>query len=95
MDYRKIPAIRLKLVEILAEGSGTAGMAGGQAIDLAAQGKTLSVAEVEEMHARKTGALIRASVLMAAYCAANLQPHVRQSLDRYSRGYRPGLSDPG
>jgi geranylgeranyl pyrophosphate synthase len=81
----KDPAIRLKLVEILAEGSGTTGMAGGQAIDLAAQGKTLLAAEVEEMHARKTGALIRASVLMAAYCAANLQLDVRQSLDRYSR----------
>lgn len=81
----KDPAVRLKLVEILAEGSGTAGMAGGQAIDLAAQGKTLSLAEVEEMHARKTGALIRASVLMAAYCAANLSDATRRSLDQYSR----------
>ncbi len=78
------PAIRLQLVDILAVGSGTAGMAGGQAIDLAAQGKQLGVGDVEEMHARKTGALIRASVLMAAYCAANLTTPIRESLDRYA-----------
>ena len=64
------PARRLKLIEILADASGTAGMAGGQALDLAAEGRRLSVAEVEEMHARKTGALIRASVMMASHCAA-------------------------
>ena len=81
----KDATVRLRLVEILAEGSGTAGMAGGQAIDLAAQGQQLTIGEVEEMHARKTGALIRASVLMAAYCAANLSATVRQALDQYSR----------
>lgn len=78
------PAVRLRLVELLAAGSGTNGMAGGQAIDLAAKGQTLSAAEVEEMHARKTGALIRASVLMAAACATDLGPSVRQALDRYA-----------
>ena len=51
------------------EASGTFGMAGGQAIDLAVQGQQLDIAQVEDMHARKTGALIRASVLMAADCA--------------------------
>lgn len=78
------PAMRLRLVELLAAGSGTNGMAGGQAIDLAAKGQTLCAAEVEEMHARKTGALIRASVLMAAACATNLDPSVTQALDRYA-----------
>ena len=43
--------------------SGTAGMAGGQALDLAAEGGSLTLAELEELHALKTGALIRASVL--------------------------------
>jgi geranylgeranyl pyrophosphate synthase len=66
------PATRLQLIELLAEASGTFGMAGGQAIDFAVQGEQLTVAEVEEMHARKTGALIRASVLMAAACAPSL-----------------------
>ena len=79
------PAVRLQLVELLAVGSGTHGMAGGQALDLAAQGRTLSVAQVEEMHARKTGALIHASVMMAAACAPNVMSPVRKSLDRYAR----------
>src|ERR1700719_2075537 len=60
------PAIRLALVDMLSVASGTFGMAGGQAIDLAVKGRHLSIAEVEDMHARKTGAVIRASVLMAA-----------------------------
>ena len=66
------PAIRLRLVELLSEASGTFGMAGGQAIDLEVQGKQLDIAQVEDMHARKTGAVIRASVLMAAECAPQL-----------------------
>jgi farnesyl diphosphate synthase len=59
------PAIRLRLIELLAQASGTLGMAGGQAIDLAVQGQLLGIEQVEALHARKTGALIRASVLMA------------------------------
>jgi farnesyl diphosphate synthase len=62
-------AVRLRLIDMLAQASGTFGMAGGQAIDLAVQGKRLEISEVEDMHARKTGAVIRASVLMAAECA--------------------------
>src|SRR5690606_39170391 len=56
---------RLRLVELLAIGSGTSGMAGGQALDLAANGRKLTIEQVEEMHKRKTGALIHASVMMA------------------------------
>jgi len=67
------PAIRLRLVEILSEASGSFGMAGGQAIDLAVQGQQLDIAQVEDMHARKTGAVIRASVLMAAACVPELE----------------------
>jgi farnesyl diphosphate synthase len=63
---------RLRLIGLLGEASGTFGMAGGQAIDLAAQGKRLDIQQVEDMHARKTGALIRASVLMAATCVPAL-----------------------
>lgn len=66
--------VRLRLIDLLTEASGTFGMAGGQAIDLAAQGKQLDIAQVEDMHARKTGAIIRASVLMAAACAPDLEP---------------------
>ncbi len=65
-------AIRLRLIELLAEASGTFGMAGGQAIDLDVQGREVTTAQIEDMHSRKTGALIRASVMMAAACAPAL-----------------------
>lgn len=56
---------RVKLIQLLAESSGSLGMAGGQAIDLASVNKQLSKHEIEAMHRLKTGALIKASVLMA------------------------------
>jgi geranylgeranyl pyrophosphate synthase len=65
-------AVRLRLVDVLCEASGTFGMVGGQAIDLAQEGQHPSIEQVEDMHARKTGALIRASVLLAAECVPSL-----------------------
>jgi len=59
-------ASRLAMIKTLAFAAGTAGMAGGQAVDLAAVGQTLSVDAVENMHRRKTGALIKGSVLLGA-----------------------------
>ena len=84
------PARRLDIVRLLARASGTAGMAGGQAIDLAAAGQALGVAELEHMHRLKTGALIHASVMMAATSAENLAPAAREGLDRY--GHAIGLA---
>lgn len=55
------------MVALLAQAAGSRGMAGGQAIDLAAVGKTLTVEELEFMHIHKTGALIRAAVLLGAH----------------------------
>ena len=78
------PAIRLRLVDLLSEASGTHGMAGGQAIDLEVQGRKLDIAQVEDMHARKTGAIIRASVLMAAECAPQLATHLYAALNRFA-----------
>jgi farnesyl diphosphate synthase len=78
------PAIRLRLVGILSEASGTFGMAGGQAIDLAVEGMQLDIAQVEDMHARKTGAVIRASVLMAAECAPHLDPRSYAALNDFA-----------
>jgi geranylgeranyl pyrophosphate synthase len=69
-DASMLPvAARLQQIQVLAQGIGTAGMAGGQAIDLAAVGKPLSAQALEGMHRRKTGALIRASVLLGAIAA--------------------------
>jgi geranylgeranyl pyrophosphate synthase len=77
-------AIRLRLIELLAQASGSFGMAGGQAIDLAAKGRRLAVSEIEAMHERKTGALIRASVMMAAACVPSLPPTAQAGLERYA-----------
>src|SRR5437667_10345229 len=63
------PAARLEMLRVLAGAIGTRGMAGGQAVDLAAVGKRLSVSAVEDMHRRKTGALIECSVLLGALAA--------------------------
>jgi geranylgeranyl pyrophosphate synthase len=60
---------RLLALKVLAQGIGTAGMAGGQAIDLEAVGTRLSLAQLEKMHRCKTGALIQASVLLGAVTA--------------------------
>ena len=76
---------RLRMIQILADASGTAGMAGGQAIDLAAVGRSLNSRELEAMHRLKTGALIRASVLMAAACSPRLSVAAWDALDGYSQ----------
>jgi len=71
---------------LLAEAAGARGMAGGQAIDLANVGKSLSLPDLETMHAMKTGALIRASILLGAHCADEPPPnHVNAALDAYAR----------
>ncbi len=59
---------RLSMAALLAQAAGSRGMAGGQAIDLAAVGMALTVEELEFMHIHKTGALIRAAVLLGAHC---------------------------
>ncbi len=61
---------RLRLAQELTGASGVNGMAGGQAMDLAAQGKALGIEALETMHRLKTGALIRAAVLMPARASA-------------------------
>jgi geranylgeranyl pyrophosphate synthase len=76
--------VRLRLIDLLAQASGTFGMAGGQAIDLAVQGMKLDIGQVEDMHARKTGAVIRASVLMAAECVPSLDPNLYAALTRFA-----------
>ena len=81
-----IPAeSRLQMVESLAQASGSRGMAGGQAIDLAAVGQQLDIAELEDMHIHKTGALIRASVRMGGLAAPEEETNRLQGLDRYSK----------
>jgi farnesyl diphosphate synthase len=83
------PATRLEMLRVLAHASGSLGMAGGQAIDLDAVGRTLDLPELELMHALKTGALIRAAVMLGALCGKRLTDEANQALDRFSK--RAGL----
>jgi len=76
---------RVEMIRLLARASGTAGMAGGQAMDLAATGRRLEPRQIEEMHGLKTGALIRASVLLACAAQPRLAHAEREALDRYGR----------
>jgi farnesyl diphosphate synthase len=69
-DQGMAPALQARLVALLARAAGHQGMAGGQAIDLASVGKSLKEDELRNMHRRKTGALLQASVLMGAACGA-------------------------
>jgi len=69
---------------ILAEAAGVHGMAGGQAIDLAAVGATLGLPELERMHRMKTGALIRAAVRLGAGCGRSLAADEAAALDAYA-----------
>ncbi len=79
------PKVRLRMMEILARASGSRGMAGGQAIDLASVGQQIDLVQLEDMHIHKTGALIRASVLLGALSLANIDEVRLEKLDRYAK----------
>jgi len=76
------PALQARLCGLLARAAGHAGMAGGQAIDLASTGQPLGEAALRDMHRRKTGALLQASVLMGAACG-RATPAAWQALSDY------------
>ncbi|MGN6388847.1 MAG: polyprenyl synthetase family protein [Burkholderiaceae bacterium] len=78
------PARQLAMLRLLAEAAGAAGMCGGQAIDRASVGGTLALPELERMHSLKTGALLRASVLLGALCGAALSAADEAALDAYA-----------
>ena len=75
---------QLEMIKLLAAASGSRGMAGGQAIDLASVGKSLTLPELEFMHIHNTGALIRASVLLGAHCGS-VSPAQMDKLDRFGK----------
>jgi farnesyl diphosphate synthase len=79
------PAQRLRMVELLGQAAGSRGMVGGQALDLAAVGQALTEVELENMHIHKTGALIRASVLLAAYSLEVVDAQRLQQLDHFAK----------
>lgn len=79
------PAVQLEMTRLLAIASGSRGMAGGQAIDLAAVGKELTVTELEFMHIHKTGAIIRAAALLGLHCGTPLSAAEHAHVDIFAK----------
>ena len=81
-DQGVAPVVQAQLCALLSRAAGHAGMAGGQAIDLASVGTPLPEAVLRDMHRRKTGSLLQASVLMGAACGT-ADPAARAALAEY------------
>jgi farnesyl diphosphate synthase len=79
------PARLVTMVRLLAEAAGSAGMCGGQAIDLDSVGLSLTLEQLERMHQLKTGAMLRVSVLLGALAGRDLASHELEALAAYSR----------
>ena len=79
------PRQQLEMIRMLALAAGSRGMAGGQQTDLESTGRALALPELEFMHVHKTGALIRAAVMLGAGCGAALAAEEKASLDRYAK----------
>ncbi len=75
---------RVKMINTLAVAAGPRGMTGGQAIDLDAVGKALDLEQLQTMHSRKTGALIRASVELGALCSDEVDEERFHKISRYA-----------
>jgi farnesyl diphosphate synthase len=76
---------RITLLRYLVNAAGYQGMCGGQALDLAATNKAISLAQLENLHSLKTGALLEASVNMAAECSDNATAHDKEQLALYAK----------
>ena len=79
------PQVRSRLVKLVADACGSLGMTGGQSLDLSAEGQDLSVEQIEQMYAMKTGALIHASVVAAALVAEPLPSAQSAAIDAFGR----------
>ncbi|KHA58836.1 geranyl transferase [Vibrio variabilis] len=77
-------AQRIMMVKVLAEASGAAGMCMGQALDLAAENRVVSLQDLEEIHRNKTGALMKCAIRMGALAAGEKGIEVLPLLDKYA-----------
>jgi len=78
------PEHRIQMLSLLTEASGAHGMAGGQAVDLASVGKQLDLSQLENMHRLKTGALIRASIILGGMCKQDINKDEIKLLSDYA-----------
>lgn len=83
------PRRQIEMLRLLAQAAGSRGMAGGQMIDIEGTGQHLTRTELEFMHVHKTGALIRAAILLGAHCGPPLPSEERERLDHFAK--RVGL----
>jgi farnesyl diphosphate synthase len=83
-DEAIAPARLVAMLRVLAGAAGAAGMCGGQAIDLDSVGVSLTLEQLERMHQLKTGALLRASVMLGALAGREVGAAERAALDTYS-----------
>jgi geranylgeranyl diphosphate synthase, type II len=75
---------KLAAINIVASACGSLGMTGGQSIDLASEGKSLSCTALEEMHSLKTGALFRACVIATCELSASINEHQKSALESFA-----------
>ena len=78
-------AIQIKLIKRLVSASGYQGMCGGQALDLAATGQVISLAQLKCLHSLKTGALLKAAVIMPSLCSEEVTPKERAILSEFAQ----------
>ncbi|SEQ36702.1 farnesyl diphosphate synthase [Ectothiorhodospira magna] len=79
------PSARLRMIEHLARAAGSRGMVGGQAIDLGFEGQTPDIAQLENMHIHKTGALIRAAVMLGSSSCPDVNWELADRLDCFAK----------
>ena len=84
-DHQLDEASRISMIQTLAQASGSIGMAGGQAIDLESEGQSLTLSALEDMHARKTGALILASLQLGALSNPEIGEEQFSALETYGK----------
>ncbi|GDY24535.1 (2E,6E)-farnesyl diphosphate synthase [Agarivorans sp. Toyoura001] len=77
-------AQKVAMLKVLSQAAGYNGMCGGQALDIAATNQTISLQQLETVHQHKTGAIIKAAVMLGAICANITQPNEQQALARYA-----------
>ncbi|MGO2012410.1 MAG: (2E,6E)-farnesyl diphosphate synthase [Pseudoalteromonas sp.] len=83
--FKVTPTQQMKMISELAQASGLEGMIGGQAFDIAATNKTITIDELEHIHQLKTGALLNCAITLGALCANNVTEHTFKQLDVFGK----------
>jgi farnesyl diphosphate synthase len=85
LRYCELVHKRIELVKVISQAAGYNGMCGGQAMDLAATNRSISQQQLEDVHSKKTGALLSACVEMSIALAVDITPESRQNLMKFAK----------